>query len=90
VAIGNRFPEQHLVGASTDFRAGRDGPLALYVNDAVTPIPSWDALYKNNTGGAAPGEDRAIGFDRRAAEGIQVRVSNPLPHFPRGALTRGV
>jgi hypothetical protein len=53
VAIGNRFPEQHLVGASTDFRAGRDGPLALYVNDAVTPIPSWDALYKNNTGGAA-------------------------------------
>jgi uncharacterized protein (DUF2235 family) len=36
-----------------EFVAGQDGPLALYVNDAIVPCPAWDCFYRNNGGGPA-------------------------------------
>jgi hypothetical protein len=33
--------------------AERDGPLSLYVNDAIVPCLAWDCLYRNNAGGPA-------------------------------------
>jgi hypothetical protein len=33
--------------------AGHDGPLSLYVNDAIVPCLAWDCLYRNNAGGPA-------------------------------------
>jgi uncharacterized protein (DUF2235 family) len=52
-AIGEHVPEQHPIGESAIFTAGRSGPLSLYVNDAVVPWPDWDAYYKNNYGAPA-------------------------------------
>jgi hypothetical protein len=52
-AIGAHFPEQHAIGERTEFRAGRDGPLLLYVNDAVLPWPRWSYFYENNRGAPA-------------------------------------
>lgn len=33
--------------------ADRDGDLSMFVNDAILPLPRFDAFYRNNHGGAA-------------------------------------
>jgi uncharacterized protein (DUF2235 family) len=56
VAIGMTVPERHIAdGATSTFVAGRDGPLSMFVNDAIGPwpVPGWDFFYRNNAGGPA-------------------------------------
>jgi uncharacterized protein (DUF2235 family) len=53
-SIGSYLPERHVLDTSSStFVAGRSGPLRLFVNDAVFPLPGWDSLYRNNAGGPA-------------------------------------
>jgi hypothetical protein len=33
--------------------AEQDGPVSMYVNDALVPCLAWDCLYRNNAGGPA-------------------------------------
>lgn len=51
-AIGATNPARALVGDGL-LVAERDGPLSLYVNDAILPCPSWACFYRNNAGGPA-------------------------------------
>lgn len=52
VEIGTTNPTRVVLEDGT-FEAEQDGPLSLYVNDAILPCPGWDCFYRNNAGGPA-------------------------------------
>ncbi|BCS32024.1 hypothetical protein TBR22_A12290 [Luteitalea sp. TBR-22] len=52
VEIGTTNPSRIAVPDGT-FVAPQDGPVSMYVNDAVLPCPRWDCLYRNNSGASA-------------------------------------
>ena len=52
VEIGTTNPSRTAVPNGT-FVAEQDGPVSMYVNDALVPCLAWDCLYRNNAGGPA-------------------------------------
>ncbi len=72
------------VVASATFVAPRDGPLSMFVNDALLLLPTFATLYQNNAGG--PARVRVVRADAPEATtplsvyscGEQVRLSRHL------------
>lgn len=52
VEVGTLTPSR-LVVADATVVPDRDGIVTMFVNDAILPMPGFDAFYRNNHGGAA-------------------------------------
>ena len=44
--------EFHLLNTTVEFAPEISGPIMLFVNDAIGPLPWWDYFYTNNHGGS--------------------------------------
>jgi hypothetical protein len=49
--VNGSVPDENTTTLVAEITARRDGPLFIFVNDAVLPLPnSWQHFYKNNEG----------------------------------------
>jgi hypothetical protein len=77
VTISDRSQQHVPLGSPpTDFVASQTGPLDIRINDAVLPLITWDAAYRNNAGG--PARLRIV----RLADADGATPAAPTPYPP--------